>query len=284
MPFSETTKEHTSAYWDSHYSDFLEPIIDSCESVKASRSRAFRQDIQRQIINDLVFSDTVSADLTDANVNVYWELGVRLSFRHGTVTIAEEGTKIPFDINTKGILFYKKERSKRESFVLTLKEAIAHCLTNPNSPDSFVLEAITGRGSIYSVIHHQEILQRIEGLLVECKLNVTLFEKAIDIHSDNENRRFGFLRLQYATLATKLSTSALDLLVAEHYLEEDSAFYEDAHVLLALIHACNKAIDNWSTNKDSSKWLIERQFDIKQELAKYQKRLYAAKEKLSKSC
>ena len=105
------TKKCSAEYWDAHYLNFLEPLINSCNGVNASRSTALRQDIQRQIVNDL-FSDIVLADLTDANVNVYWELGVRLSFRHGTITIADENKKIPFDISKKAYCSTQKSNPK----------------------------------------------------------------------------------------------------------------------------------------------------------------------------
>jgi hypothetical protein len=45
------------------------------------------------MIHKLVFCDIIVADLADGNVNVYWELGIRQSFRHGTITIIDEKSK-----------------------------------------------------------------------------------------------------------------------------------------------------------------------------------------------
>jgi len=42
--------------------------------------------------------------LTDYNPNVFWELGVRQSFKHNTITIAEEGVILPFDVSSLKIL------------------------------------------------------------------------------------------------------------------------------------------------------------------------------------
>ena len=94
MPFSKTSEEHTKEYWTNHYHKFLKPLIDSSHPLKAERSSPLRGDIIRQIITKLVTVPIVVADLTDANPNVYWELGVRQSFKHSTVTIAEDGTKL----------------------------------------------------------------------------------------------------------------------------------------------------------------------------------------------
>ena len=63
-----------------------------------ARSHPLRGDMVREIITNLVMAPIVIADITDENPNVYWELGVRHSFEHGTIIIAEEGTKRRFDI------------------------------------------------------------------------------------------------------------------------------------------------------------------------------------------
>lgn len=89
MPFSKTTDKHTEDYWTEHFERFLKPLIEENPGLEARRSEPLRGDILRQIITDLVVSRVVVADLTDHNPNVYWELGVRQSFQHGTVTIAE---------------------------------------------------------------------------------------------------------------------------------------------------------------------------------------------------
>lgn len=106
MPFSKTTEKHTEEYWTNHYEQFLKPLIESNFKIKVHRSEALRGSIINQIITDLVISNIVVADLTDHNSNVFWELGVRQSFKHGTITIAEVGTSLPSDIGTKGTLYY----------------------------------------------------------------------------------------------------------------------------------------------------------------------------------
>lgn len=157
IPFSQTSEEHTEDYWNKHFEYFLKPLIKECGDLEVSRSEALRGDILKQIIRDLYDSSIVVADLTDKNPNVFWELGVRQSFKHGTVTIAEQDTKIPFDISTKGTLYYyPKNHVKNERFREQFKKAIMDCLSNPDSPDSQVLEVIPGRGTRHLVppIHY----------------------------------------------------------------------------------------------------------------------------------
>jgi hypothetical protein len=143
MPFSETKDEHTAEYWTKHFENFLKPLIEENSKVIAHCSKPLRGNIVKQIINDLVESQIVVADITDQNANVYWELGVRQSFKHGTVTIAEEGTELPFDIGGKGTLFYNpKNHVKMEEFRKRFKEALQDCLEHPDKTDSQVLESI----------------------------------------------------------------------------------------------------------------------------------------------
>ena len=106
MPFSKTTDKHTKDYWTKHFKTFLKPLVEENPELEAHRSQPLRGDIIRQIITDLALCRVVIVDLTDQNPNVYWELGVRQSFKHGTVTIAEAGTPLPFDIGGKGTLYY----------------------------------------------------------------------------------------------------------------------------------------------------------------------------------
>ena len=284
MPFSETTKIHTEEYWNTHFKSFLKPLIDSCNGVEAFRSVALRQDILRQIINDLAFSSIVVADLTDSNPNVYWELGIRLSFRHGTITIANEGSKIPFDLKTKGVLFYPSDPNQRKEFSKKFKELINDCISNPNKPDSIVLETITGRGSVYSVIHHQENIQKIDGLISEIEENYGTLKLVYERITWNETRRLSFLRSNYGVIATSLPSSALGLLLAERYIEEKPAFYSNAMNMLFVINSINENLSRWYQNKSTSKWFVEYEFHFKDWFNAFHKKLKEIKEKLQLSC
>ena len=105
MPFSET-KSHNEEYWTKHF-ELLKQIIQEAGTVEVHRSQPLRGDLLGQIIADLYTSSVVVADITDENPNVYWELGVRHALRNGTIMIAEEGFKPPFDIRTRAVLPYR---------------------------------------------------------------------------------------------------------------------------------------------------------------------------------
>ena len=180
MPFSETSDEHTEDYWTRQFNTFLKPLIEERPNLEACRSEALRGDILRQIITDLVVCPIVVADLTDSNPNAYWELGVRQSFKHGTITVAEYDTNLPFDLGSKGTLFYyPKDHIKNEDFRTLFKQAIDECLSHPDSPDSHVLETLSGRGTLFEIIQHDEALRRLEALLSECSWNMRALEEVI---------------------------------------------------------------------------------------------------------
>lgn len=152
MPFSPTSEKHTEEYWTQYFEDILKPLIEESGDIKAFRSKAMRGDLIKEIVENLYRADIVVADLTDTNANVFWELGVRQSYKHGTITIAEEGTKLPFDISTKGTLFYSTENvPKFEEFRKEFKKAIVDCLNNPHRPDSRVLETLSSRLSSHLI-------------------------------------------------------------------------------------------------------------------------------------
>jgi len=285
MPFSRTSETHTEEYWNDHFGNFLKPLIESCDDVEAFRSEPLRQDLLRQIVSDLVTSEIVVADLTDSNPNVYWELGVRLSFRHGTVTIANEGSEIPFDIATKSVLFYPSDLKKRDHFSKQFKQAIIDCFSNPDRPDSFVLEAITGRGSVYAVIHQAEMVRRVEGLISENKANKGILDHIIETIVDNKSIRFAYARGKAQVVLVSMFDSAISLLLAERYLEEDAKFYEFVHDLLLAIHAMNNRIATWgSSGKDTDEYFLKNRTLFESLFAQYQKRLIDIRQKLLSVC
>jgi hypothetical protein len=145
MPFSKSSKRHSQKYWTNHFQNFLKPEIEKLGNIEVSRSDELRGDIVKDIIISLYESDIVIADITDNNPNVFWELGVRLSLQYKTITIAEDGTQIPFDVSTKKVLFYlpNKKPNINEQFFTDLKNAIHDCIDNPDKSDSIVIDVLS---------------------------------------------------------------------------------------------------------------------------------------------
>lgn len=238
MPFSETTEEHTEEYWTSHFDSYLKPLIEEIPNLKAKRSMAIRGDIIRQIIHELIVSPIVIAELTDHNPNVFWELGVRQSFKHGTITIAEEGTRLPFDIGVKGTLFYNKE--KKNEFSELLNIALLDCLENPENTDSHVLETITGRGSLYRIINQYETIRRFEGLVSEYSKNMNLLKIIFSMIEANKKNPENSKRP-----TAHFRSICVELLISNRYVEADSPFYQLCELYLDRIIMMNNQLDQW---------------------------------------
>jgi hypothetical protein len=265
MPFSKTSEEHTGEYWSEHFDFFLKPVIEEIQTLKAVRSEALRGDILRQIINELVISPIVVADLTDHNLNVYWELGVRQSFKHCTITIAEFGTKLPFDLSAKGTLFYyPKAHIKNEGFKRQFKKALQDCISHPEVPDSPVLETISGRGSIFEIIRRDEAIRRVKALISECETNSYVYQNTLDT---SKKAQEDVTKREFVTW--RLRCSAIELLMTNRYLDEEDSFYTRTENQYDNFITTNDQLAVWEMSPDITerwflKYLPERQVSLNQ--------------------
>jgi hypothetical protein len=256
MPFSGSSKNHTEEYWTRHYEEFLKPLIKNAGNYFPFRSQALRGDIVREIIGSLIFSPIIVADLTDANPNVYWELGIRQSFKHGTITIAEKGTHLPFDIGVKGTLFYyPNDYTKMEEFKANFKKALDNCLEEPEKPDSHVLEAITGRGSIYQIIIDIEAKKRLEALIDEIEDNSELLGRIISHCKTNQEkpkeRQYPISTIRY---------SCFEYLIVTRYLDQSDRFYKLFGNIFNLLYSYNHQLLLWPHRPDQvEKFFLEEE-------------------------
>lgn len=246
MPFSKTSTKHTEQYWDRHW-EFLKSKINECPNCVAHRSEALRGDILRNIIRDLAISDVVVADLTDLNPNVYWELGVRQSLRHGTVTIAENKYKIAFDMGMKSILrYHPKDAMRNDDFTVQFKKAIQDCVDNPDIPDSHVLETLSGRGSLHYILHKDEIKRKLDALYSEYVIN----KSALEIIYDNVY--FNEVSKTTGIIGYSLVSNCLEHLITTRYLDESDQFYISIGSHLNWITGYNMRLQEWRQDRKNA--------------------------------
>jgi hypothetical protein len=283
MPFSKSSGIHTDDYWNKHYTDFLEPLIESSNAFKAVRSEALHGDILRQIITDLVTAPLVVADLTDANPNVYWELGVRQSFKHSTITIAEHGTKRPFDLSTKGTLpYYPNDHIKMEKFKKQFLEAIADCRDNPESPDSHVLETIGGRGTLYQILMRDESLRRLDALIAETDRNRRSWGLIIAACKENPEKRKNSRQGDVSYPTQILRRCCIDLLISTRYISTGPDFYKKAETYSNKLLAVNARLPHWPDRHDPiERWLKEEDSMISKAISEFGSQLKREKEAVS---
>lgn len=248
MPFSKSSEIHSEEYWTSHFEKFLKPNIEAIGNITVYRSNPLRGDILKQIIYDLVTADCVIADITHLNANVFWELGVRQSFKHGTVTIMEQGTKLPFDIGGKGTLtYYRDNHILNESFKSALIMAVKDCIDNPNKPDSHVLEAISGRGTFYETITLEETKRKILALSAEMNSNETSFKSICECCKLPQGN--------YAS--TRLRYSCTELLISTRYLNiEENIYFNFQNYFDWLIAINEHASKIPSGQLNATNWMI----------------------------
>lgn len=281
MPFSKTSEEHTEEYWTNHFETFLKPLIEESKELEAHRSEPLRGDILKQIITELVTTPVVVADLTDRNPNVFWELGVRQSFKHCTITIAEKGTKVPFDVSVKGTPFYyPKDHIKNAKFTKKFKKAIEDCLSQPDSPDSHVLETISGRGTLFEIIHRDEAIRRVKALLLECFRNQGILNA---IYATIKKNRKNPKKRTFIT--HRLLSSAIELLLTTRYLDGESRFYDLAMGCVTEILARNEQLNAWQFDPDATEeWFMKTTVRrLRRKLNEFGEELTRIEEKLSAS-
>jgi hypothetical protein len=284
MPFSKTTDEHTKEYWHGHFTEYLKPLIEENPNVQARQSKPLRGDVVREIVKDLVLSPIVLADLTDSNPNVYWELGVRQSFKAGTITIADDGyrQKVPFNIGAKSILFYYPNDAHEDAhFRADVKSAIQDCLDNPNRPDSAVLETVSGRGTLYEIVHREESIRRLDALAQELRRNESVYEDMIQLAEENRQLRKGGKSVSFITERFRLISA--ELLLTHRYVDESDKFYLSAANYYNHLSACNEQMAFWrAAQEPTESWVLDSQDRKKREayLSDFKSMIDLAREKL----
>ncbi len=93
--------------------------------------------IPEQFMHFLRTADVAVFDITTANPNVLYELGVRDVFAPGRkVLVAMEGTSIPFNVQTERVLFYPSDRASTSivDFIIALRSSIGAARENETVP------------------------------------------------------------------------------------------------------------------------------------------------------
>ncbi|HEV2189947.1 MAG TPA: TRAFs-binding domain-containing protein [Stellaceae bacterium] len=152
MPFGQ--KRHELGHiidFDAVYKDMIAPAIAAAnlEPIRADEERVGGA-IHKPMFERLLLCEYAVADLTGANPNVYYELGVRHARRpHSTVLLFCEGTKLPFDIALLRGMYYGIDEKGAPSTVAksattaAITEQLKEMRTNPHD-DSPVYQLIGG--------------------------------------------------------------------------------------------------------------------------------------------
>jgi tetratricopeptide (TPR) repeat protein len=110
MPFGiKSNADGSTINFDRVYEDLIAPAVRDAElePIRADQETTGGI-IHKAMFERLILCPFAVADLTTANANVYYELGVRHAFRpFSTVQIIAEGSRLPFDVQMLRTIPYK---------------------------------------------------------------------------------------------------------------------------------------------------------------------------------
>lgn len=146
MPFGDPIKNPDYHKMMEHiYSMWIKPTIESItvpgtSDQKFTCHRADKDlspgEIISHVIENLVDSFIVIADLSDRNPNVFYELGVRHAVSNNTILIARSLDDIPFDLRQLRTILFSYDPPGLFKLQNSLKETIQSILASPEKIDN----------------------------------------------------------------------------------------------------------------------------------------------------
>jgi hypothetical protein len=125
--------------------------------------------INKQLIKRVIEDRLVIANLTGLNPNVMYELAIRHGARKPVIIMAEEGTRLPFDITDQRTIFYTDNFSGVEQTKDDLRKKIKFALEDeePDNPIYSYLESAKLFKEVKADDPMMAILEKLEKLSPE---------------------------------------------------------------------------------------------------------------------
>lgn len=185
MPFGKKKDSNDKLIdFDYVYSDFIRPVI---EKAGLSPIRADMEMmggiIHKPMYERLILCEYAIADLTAANANVFYELGIRYTAKpFTTFSIFETGTKIPFDLVDVRSFPYSLVDGKIEGLENQIEQLVDYVkgVKEQKMPDSPVYQLLDGIEFKHSLSH-----EKVEMLRNQVSFESQLRENLSGILSSN---------------------------------------------------------------------------------------------------
>lgn len=102
--------------------------------------------ITKDIVNGIIDSDVVIADLTGRNANVFYELGIAHSVGNKTIMTAQRIEDVPFDIGNYRVILYDQTIAGSKKLDKALSNALSELLASFEQTNNPVQEVLSVRG------------------------------------------------------------------------------------------------------------------------------------------
>lgn len=202
----------------------LEPV---CNELNMEAIPAHKIDklgsITNQVVQSVLDSKMVIANLTGLNPNVMYELAIRHAIKKPVVCIAEHGTKLPFDITTERTIFYSDDMYGATKLRSELKDKLQAALSDGDvdnpiyraKTESMIIKDIQSspeKGNSDSLLY---ILQRLDNIenAIRRNVNFNFKENKIRHYSFINENDDSILKMYTMTLSKPCSNSLKDDLI-----------------------------------------------------------------------
>lgn len=117
------TPFHSDYYTD--YTVVVEAANALGLEVQRGDEKASGGDIFNQILKAIVSARIIVANITGRNPNVFYELGIAHALNKPVILVCEQGNDVPFDLQSKRIVFFDTAEELKRGITKALGQALA---------------------------------------------------------------------------------------------------------------------------------------------------------------
>ncbi|MCH7997890.1 MAG: hypothetical protein IIA91_00205 [Chloroflexi bacterium] len=223
MPFSKT-KTCSEEEWTDIFEAVIKPAIEGARlGYNCLRSEATTGNVISKVVNSLYQANIVIADLTDRNPNVFYELGVRHTLKNRTIMVAQRRKDIPSDLHGYASHVYKwKTTADKQEFKKKLGAVLRQIENDADRSDNPVSDFLHQRSLDVFEFRREESARKLAALGAELGLMASFLEDAVAEESNAGHEDANLQRPAASQVIPRLSSPALDHLIATQYVSNSS--------------------------------------------------------------